>query len=220
MGWSESYGVIGLGRFGSALAKKLAESGKEVIVADSNENKVRELRSYTDYAYVVKELSREALAEIGIQNCDTVIVCIAEAVDTSILVTMNVINMGVRRVISKAVSNDQGAVLKKIGAQVVYPERDMALRIAEELTGGNILDTISLEDDVAISEIRITGKMAGRSILKSHIRDRYGLNIIALEPGNRTEIEVDPNYVLKDGDSIVVIGKNENIRQLEEGMQE
>lgn len=92
---STSFGVIGLGRFGSALAQSLAQSGKEVIVVDCKEEKVRELRQYTEYAYVAETLTKETLEEIGIQNCDTVIVCIGEKIDTSILTTLNVVSLGV-----------------------------------------------------------------------------------------------------------------------------
>lgn len=110
---STSFGVIGLGRFGSALAQSLAQSGKEVIVVDCKEEKVRELRQYTEYAYVAETLTKETLEEIGIQNCDTVIVCIGEKIDTSILTTLNVVSLGVPHVIAKAISRDQGAVLEK-----------------------------------------------------------------------------------------------------------
>ena len=147
-----SYGVIGLGRFGSALALSLAEAGKEVIVVDSCESKVKELRQYTENAYVADELSMEVLEEIGIQNCDTVIVGIGEKIDTCILTTLHVVNLGVPRVIAKAISRDQGAVLEKIGAEVIYPERDMALRLAKRLLTGSILDNISLNNDVEIAE--------------------------------------------------------------------
>ena len=116
-----SFGIIGLGRFGTALALKLIEAGCEVIVVDRNENKVKAMREYTDYAYVANELTKQVLEEIGIQNCDTVVICIGEAIDTSILVTLNVVNLGVRRVISKAISQDQGEVLEKLGAEIVYP---------------------------------------------------------------------------------------------------
>ena len=128
-----AYGVIGLGRFGMALAVMLAESGKEVIVIDRDENKIKEMRQYTEYAFVADNLSSETLREVGIQNCDVVIICIGEKVDVSILTTMSVIEMGVPRVISKALSAEQGAVLKKLGAEVVYPERDMALRLGKKL---------------------------------------------------------------------------------------
>ena len=116
-----TYGVIGLGRFGTALATTLAKAGKEVIVIDRVEGKVKEMRQYTDYAFVVDELTETALRETGIQNCDVVIVCIGEKVDVSILTTMSVLGMGVPRVISKAISQEQGAVLRRLGAEVVYP---------------------------------------------------------------------------------------------------
>ena len=135
-----TYGVIGLGRFGTALATTLAKAGKEVIVIDRIESKVKEMRQYTDYAFVVDELSEQAMRETGIQNCDVVIVCIGEKVDVSILTTMSVLEMGVPRVITKAISQEQGAVLHRIGAEVVYPERDMALRLGKQLISGNFLD--------------------------------------------------------------------------------
>ena len=108
-----TFGVIGLGRFGTALAKSLAKAGKEVIVVDCNESKVRELRHYTEHAFVAEDLTKETLEDIGIQNCDTVIICIGERIDTSILTTLNVVGLGVPRVIAKAISRDQGAVLEK-----------------------------------------------------------------------------------------------------------
>ena len=110
-----TYGVIGLGRFGTALAMTLAKAGKEVIVIDKIESKVREMRQYTDYAFIVDELTESALRETGIQNCDVVIVCIGEKVDVSILTTMSILGMGVPRVISKAISQEQGAVLRRLG---------------------------------------------------------------------------------------------------------
>ena len=129
---SSIFGIIGLGRFGTALAITLAEAGKEVIVVDQNEEKVKAMRQYTEYAFVCDNLSKEALSEVGIQNCDTVVVCIGSKIDTSILTTLNVVSLGVPRVISKATSQDQGAVLEKIGAEVVYPERDMATRLGKQ----------------------------------------------------------------------------------------
>ena len=92
---SASYGIIGLGRFGTALAKSLAAAGKDVMIIDSSEAKVRELRQYTEHAFVAHDLGRETLEEAGIQNCDTVVVCIGEKIDTSILTTLNVVSLGV-----------------------------------------------------------------------------------------------------------------------------
>lgn len=212
---SASFGVIGLGRFGTALAQSLAESGKEVIVIDCNEDKVRELRNYTEHAFVAENLTKETLEEIGIQNCDTVIICIGEKIDTSILTTLNVVSLNVPHVIAKAISRDQGAVLEKIGAEVVYPERDMALRLGKRLVSHNFLDYISLDNEVEIQQIPVTEAMIGRSVQEMNIRQQYGLNIIAIERERVTDIEVSPQYRFNEGDIIVVIGKVENIKRFE-----
>ncbi|MBB5266014.1 trk system potassium uptake protein TrkA [Catenibacillus scindens] len=210
-----SFGIIGLGRFGMALAVTLANAGKEVIVIDKDEAKVKEMRQYTDYAFVSDNLSMETLKEIGVQNCDVVVVCIGEKIDVSILTTMCVIELGVPRVISKALSNEQGAVLRKLGAEVVYPEKDMALRLGKKLVSNNFLEYISLDNSVEIRQIKIPDKFAGQSIEEIGIRKKYGLNIIAIENGNNTTIEVTPDYRLKYEDIIVVIGKVHNIDNFE-----
>ena len=198
------------------MAKTLIEAGKEVIVLDNNENKIKQIRSLTENAFVVNNLDKETLEETGIQNCETVFVCIGEKIDVSILTTLNVINMGVKRVISKAITYEQGCVLKKIGAEIVYPENDMAIRIANRLLNEEALEFIELNNDIHIEELRVTSKIDGKSILKSKIRNDFNLNIIALERDEETIIEVDPNYILRENDLIVVIGKKSNIRKLEE----
>ena len=213
-----TYGVIGLGRFGMALAVTLAESDNDVIVMDREESSIREMRNYTDYAFVTNDLSMEALREAGIHNCDVVIVCIGEKVDVSVLTTMSVIEMGVPRVIAKALSPEQGAVLKKLGAEVVYPERDMALRLGRRLLSGNFLDYIPLDHSVQITQIRIPERMVGKTVEQIQLRRKYGLNIIAIVSGSETTIEVQHDYQLKDGDIIVVIGKADNINTFEESL--
>ena len=202
--------MIGLGRFGTALAITLANAGKEVIVVDRNESKVKELRQYTDYAFVAEELNADTLREIGIQNCDVAIVCIGEKMDTSILTTMCVVEMGVPTVIAKALTAEQGAVLEKLGAQVVYPERDMALRLGKKLVSPNFLDYVSLDNSIEIRQIIVAD-----SLEECGIRRKYKLNIIAIENEHETTIEVMPDYRLGEGDVIVVIGKISNIDRFE-----
>lgn len=216
---SSSFGIIGLGRFGTALAISLAEAGKEVIVVDSNEDKVRELRPYTEYAFVVDRLSMDALKEMGMQNCDVAVVCIGEKIDVSILTTMRLIDLGIPRVIAKAHSPEQGAVLKKLGAEVVYPEKDMALRLGKKLVSNNFLEYIYLDDSVEIRQIQISEVMIGQSIIELDIRKKYGLNIIAIESGNVTTIEIRPDYRLKPEDILVVIGKISNVEDFEKIVQ-
>ena len=211
-----SFGIIGLGRFGFALAKTLSEAGKEVLVIDNNESKVKQIRIYTEHAFVVKNLEKETLEESGIQNCDTVIVCIGEKIDTSILTTLNVISLGVPRVIAKAVSFDQGRVLEKIGAEVIYPESDMAVRLANKLLSSRITDYISLNNDIDISELILTSKVSGLTVMQADLRKRFGVNIIALDQNGKTTTEIDPNCILQENNLIVVVGKRENIKRLEQ----
>lgn len=213
-----TYGVIGLGRFGTALAMTLAKSDKEVIVVDKDESKIKEIRQYTDYAFVAETLNTETLQEIGIQNCDVVIVCIGEKVDVSILTTMSVLELGVPRVIAKATSQEQGAVLRRIGAEVVYPEMDMALRLGKKLLSQSFFDYISLDDSVEIRQLPVSGKMVGRSIEELGIRKKYGLNIIAIENNNCTTIEVMPDYRIREGDILVAIGKIDHLDGFEDAL--
>ena len=217
---SNLFGVIGLGRFGTALAISLAEAGKDVIVVDRSEEKVRELRQYTEYAFVTDNLTKEALTEVGIQNCDTVIICIGERIDTSILTTLNVVSLGVPHVYAKAISQEQGAVLEKIGANVVYPEHDMAVRLGKRLVSNNFLDFIFLDNQVEIQQVPIGARMTGVSVQDFNIRRKYNLNIIAIEHDRTTDIEVSPDYRFRDGDIVVVIGKVENVKRFERDMAE
>ena len=215
---TDLYGVIGLGRFGTALVQTLAEAGKEVIAIDKNEEKVKAVRRYTDYAFVVDNLSEDALKETGIQNCDTVTVCIGEQVDISILTTMLVIKLGVPQVIAKAASEVHGEVLKHLGATVVYPEADMAVRIGKRLISGNLLDYIALGDGVEVRRITVGGRMLGKSVRTLDLRKVYGINIIAVEHGQQTNVEFSADYTFKEGDTVAVIGKVAKIDKFEKEM--
>ena len=217
---STLYGVIGLGRFGTALVKTLAAAGKEVIAIDKNEEKVREVRAYTDYAFVVDNLSETALKETGMQNCGTVTVCIGEQIDMSILTTMLVIKLGVPNVIAKATSEVHGEVLKRMGATVVYPEADMAVRIGRRLIFGNLLDYVALADGVEVRRITAGSRAIGRTVQELDVRKVYGINIIAVERDGRTDVEFTASYRFGQGDTITVIGKVDKIDRFEQDLQD
>lgn len=208
-------GIIGLGRFGMALAQRLCELGKEVLAVDESEAKIKEIRNYTEYAFVVDNFTKETLQEAGIQNCEVVVVCISEKIDVSILTTLNVVSLGVPKVIAKSVSHEQGCVLEKLGAEVVYPERDMALRVAKRIVAANVLDYLSLNGGIEISEIKILDKWVNKSIGQLDIRKQYNLNIIAIEQGNNIVTEISPQYKFSKDDIIIVIGKKESIEEFE-----
>ncbi len=208
-------GVIGLGRFGMALAKRLCELGEEVLVIDASEAKVKEMRAYTEFAFVCDNLEKETLEEAGIADCEVVIVCIGEKIDVCILAALNVVSLGVPKVIAKAISDEQGYILEKIGVEVIFPERDMALRLAKKIVATNVVDYISLNSEVEILETKIASSYVGKKVMETNIRQKYGLNIIAIEHGGETITEIDPSYVFAADDLIVVIGKRERIEEFE-----
>lgn len=212
---SDVYGIIGLGRFGFPLAKKLAEAGKDVLAIDSDEEKVKKATEFTDNAFVLRDLSAESLQEVGIKNCDTVVVCIGSKIDISILTTLNVINLGVTRVISKAISADQGSILEKLGAEIVYPERDMAIRLSNRLIKSRIMEYIALSNDVEIAEIIVRSKIANVSVGELNLRKKFGLNIIALKDKQSIITEITPDLRLAENDILVVIGKIASVEEFE-----
>lgn len=209
------FGVIGLGRFGLALAKTLAAAEKEVLVIDGDEDKVREIRNLIPDSFVLEKLTKESLEETGIQNCGTVIMCIAEKIDVSILTTMTLINMGIPRVISKATSREHGAILEKIGADVVYPERDTAIRLAGVLLESDALDLMELNDDYVVSEIKIPHNLEGHT-LKSLNLAKYNLRIAALEKDPYTYLDFREDEILHYNDAILVLGKFSDVEYFEE----
>ena len=215
---AESYGVIGLGRFGTALVKTLSDAGKEVIAVDKDEAKVKAVRGWTDYAFVIDELNEAALKETGMQNCGTVTICIGERIDISILTTMLVTKLGVPHVISKAASEVHGEVLKQLGAEVVYPEAHMAVRIGKRLISGNLLDYVALGDGVEVRRIAVGGKMLGKSVRELDLRKVYGINVIAVEHARQTNVEFSADYTFKDGDVMAVVGKVAKIDRFEKEM--
>ncbi len=211
-----TFGIIGLGRFGMALAAELSRNGCEILALDKDPDKIREVRAYTEHAFITTSLSKEALTEAGIQNCDVVIVGIGELLDVSILTTLTVVSLGIKRVIAKATSPEQGEVLSKLGAEVIFAEQDMAVRLAKKLTSGSLIEYLSLSNEIEISEIRLTDKLIGKTIANCGLRKDFALNIIALEHSDTTQITLAPDYVFTEGDIIVVIGKRNDIKRFQD----
>ncbi len=209
-----SYGIVGLGRFGYALALDLAQSGADIMVIDRDEEKVRELREYTENALVVNTLDKKSLMETGIQNCDVGIVCIGEHMESSILTTLNLVSLGVPQVIAKATSAEHGEILAKLGAEVVYPERDMALRLANRLETARVLDFIQLSESINISKRMVPEKFIGKTVLELNIRARFGLNIIAVENSGEVVDVVGPDYTFRAGDVMIISGSRDDLLRL------
>jgi len=209
------YGIIGLGRFGYALSKTLVSEGKEILAIDTIESRVKHTRGVSESAFMVSSFEKETLEEAGIQNCGTVVICIGDSIDGSVLTALNVISMGIPRVIARAMSFEHGLILEKIGAEVIYPENDMAIRLANKLVNSSIMETIELRGDIAITELRLSVKVANQTIQQINLRQKFNLNIIALERSGETTTEISPDCILHADDNIVVIGQPSNIKKLE-----
>lgn len=209
-----TYGIVGLGRFGYALAVELARSGAELLVLDREEEKVREMREFTENAFVTKSLDKKTLSETGIQNCDVAVVCIGEQMDVSILTTLNLVSLGIPKVIAKATSTEHGEILAKLGAEVVYPERDMAIRLANRLETSKVLDYMQLSERITISKLLVPDKLVGTTLVDANLRSRFGLNIIAVEASGDVMDNIQPDYVFKQGDILIVSGSREGLQQL------
>lgn len=211
-----AFGIIGLGRFGYALALELARSGMELLVIDGDEEKIRELREVTENAVVVKTFDKKSLIETGIQNCDVAVVCIGEHLDSSILTTLHLVSMGIPTVISKATSQEHGEILEKLGAKVVYPERDMAIHLARRLQTSQVLDFIQLSEQVNISKLLLPDSLVGKSVLELNPRSQFGLNIIAIENGGNVIEDVRPDYRFCKNDILLVVGSSDGLMRFSE----
>lgn len=209
-----SYGIIGLGEFGFSLATSLADSGIEIVALDKDHDKVREIRDYTDNAFIVDSLDKSVLEETGLKNCDVVVVCIGQSIEQSILVTLNLISLGVPSVISRAISKEHGEILRRLGAKVVYPEVDMAERLAKRLENDKALDFIALSKKISVTKVVAPEGIYGRSILDVDFRKRFGLNIIAIENESGVMDTVDPNYTIVEGDVFYFAGKADSIEKM------
>ena len=210
----KTYAIIGLGRFGYALAMELAESGAELLVMDKNEEKVRELREVTENAYIINSYDKKVLVQTGVQNCDVAVVCIGEQIDTSILTTLHLVALGIPTVIAKANSAEHGEILAKLGAGVVYPERDMAVRLAHRLETAKVLDFVQLSEKVNISKVAIPEKVVGKSVLDVDFRGNFGLNIIAIENRGDVMDSIRPDYIFRKGDILYVAGGKDSMNRL------
>lgn len=215
-----SCGIVGLGRFGESLARELASFGAEILVIDQDEEKIRQMREITEYAFIVKSLDKNTLRDTGIQNCDVAVVCIGERVDTSILTTLNLISLKIPLVISKANSAEHGEVLDKLGAEVVYPERDMALRLASRLETSSMLDFVQLSERINISKLHLPDHLIGKSVLDMDLRRRFSLNIIAIENQGRVIEVVHPDYTFQRDDILFLSGSKDGLLKLSEWLEE
>ncbi|RKO67628.1 MULTISPECIES: potassium channel family protein [Desulfofundulus] len=211
----KQFAVIGLGRFGSSVARTLARMGYDVLAVDTNEERVNAITDEVTYAVCVDAMDEQALKSLGLRNFDVVIVAIGQEVQSSILVTVMLKEMGVPRVVAKAVTELHGKVLQRVGADmVVFPERDMGVRVAHALVSKNILDQINLSPDYSIVELMAPPEFVGKTLQESAMRREYGVTVLAIRRGEEIIISPGARQVINEGDILVALGRNEKLRTL------
>ncbi|MDH4063873.1 MAG: TrkA family potassium uptake protein [Acidobacteriota bacterium] len=217
-----SFAVIGLGRFGSAMATTLTELGHEVIGVDSSDDRVRVLADLITHAVELDATDEKALLGAGIPAVDVAVVSIGENIEASLLVVTLLREIGIKDIVAKAVTPLHGRILEKLGvSRVVFPERETAVRLAHGLVNPNVLDYIELSKEFSIVDIPAPADFVGKSLRDIGLRARFGLTTIAIKRyaltggGPATNIAPGPDDVVQEGDVLSLLGSNERLGQLD-----
>ena len=209
--------VIGMGRFGQAVAKCLSSLGKEVLAVHSSADLVNDIAPYVTQAIQADATDEKALTALGIKNFDVAVVTMGDNLQASILITMMCKEMGVKFVLAKAQTELHAKVLRKTGAdKVVFPERDMGMRVAHKLADSSVIDYVEIADDLRIMDISVVDAWVGKDLSGLNFRQKYDVNVIAIKKPNQ-EMNTSPQGadILENGDILIVAGDKESISKLE-----
>lgn len=209
--------IIGLGRFGSNMAKALYKMGYEVLAVDRSAEKVQDFSDEVTHVVQADATDEGALRALGILNFDVVVVAIGEDVQANIMATLQLKEIGAKYIVATARNNLQAKLLEKIGAdRVVSPERDMARRVAYNLASTSVMDYIELSPKFSIVEITVPKAFYDKTLVDADIRAKYGINVVAIKRGDNLIISPLPSEKLLKNDIAIVVGSNEGINRLEE----
>ncbi|MFO8059568.1 MAG: TrkA family potassium uptake protein [Bacillota bacterium] len=207
--------VIGLGRFGSNLARTLHRMGYNVLGIDLDEAKVQKNVDNCTHVVEADATDEHTLRSLGAGNFEVGIVSIGNNLEASVLVTLLLKEIGVSDVISKASSDVHGKLLRRVGAdRVVFPERDMGIRLANHLAVDNIVDYLEITPDVSIVEINTTSAMQGKTLRELDVRARFGVNVLAIRrAGQKVVVSPGPDDPIDEGDILIALGTNDAVRK-------
>jgi len=206
--------VIGVGNFGYYLARNLYQSGHEVMVIDNDRGRVQRAQEVVSYALLADAADKEFLLQQGVAEMNAVVVSTGERGHLATLITLYLKEIGCKRIIVKALNDDHGTILRKVGAsELVFPEKDMAAKTARSLANPNILDYLPMAEDYSISELEPPKHFIGRSLVELDLRSRYQIMVLGIKDMLTGEFELLPpaNRVIKDSDLLVMFGKTEDV---------
>jgi len=215
----KQFAVIGLGSFGCYLASRLYSKGHEVLGIDKDPNRVQDIKDSVTQAVVADATDRKAMEMLGLKQVDAAVVCLGSALSDSILSTLNLKEMGVARVLAKATTEAHGRILHKIGAsEVFFPERDMAVSMAEQLHNPNLIDYLPVVEGFSIIELVPPRAFIGKELRQLDLINRLGVQVVAVKDMETDRFKLIPGarFVLKDTDIMFLLGPNESLDQLRE----
>lgn len=211
------FAVIGLGSFGSNVAKTLYEQGNEVLAVDKDKEKIEEVKAFVSHAVHMDADDKENLLALGIQDMDVVIVSLAPEMESSILTVLYLNEIGAGRIVAKALTEDHQKILEAVGAtEVIFPEKDMAIKTALRLSNPNVLEYLPLHSGVGIQEIAPPEKFIGKSLGELKLRNKYGIQILAIKEiiPEKTTFIPSADFVIKDSDILIVMGEDKQLSKL------
>lgn len=204
--------LIGMGKFGQTLGEKLINMGDEVMIVDKDEDVINALSPRYTNALIANCMNADSLQAMDIPSFNVCVVAIGDDFQSSLEITSILKDLGARHVVSRADTDIQRKFLFRVGADdVVYPNRDIAEKLAVKLNSGNVYDYIEVDNEFSIFEIAIPSRWNGRTIVDANPRGKYGLNILLIKKGKDIVPSPGPNYVFEDGDHILVFGETEKI---------
>ena len=213
---NKQYIVVGLGRFGRAIAETLCEAGEEVLGVDMNMDLVEDMRDRITQAVQMDAMDREALTALGVKDFDVAFVTMGSDIRASGTITLMLKELGVKRVIAKAHDDFHGRMLEKLGAdKVLFPERDMGRRIAHNLVSGNIIDYLELSPDYSMAEVRPRQEWVGKALKDLQLRSRAGINVIAIKNGEVVDPMPQPDSVIHEDDMLLVVAREETLAKMD-----
>jgi len=213
----KQFAVIGLGNFGYYLATQLYKKGYEVLAIDKKPNLVQEIKDSVSQAIIADATDRKALESMELEEMDAAVVCIGSVLSNSILATLNLKDIGVKRVLAKALSEEHGRILYKIGAsEVFFPEKDMALSLAERIHNPNMIEYLPFLEGYSIIELSPSKNFVGKSLRDLDLINRFGIQIIAIKEVIQDRLNLIPTakFVIKGSDILIMIGPNESLEKL------
>ena len=212
-----NFGVLGLGRFGTSVALTLTQEGKHVLAIDIDEAKVDAVKDYVTFAKQADSTDKDALIEAGITNCDAVVVAIGKDIDSSILATLNLKELGVKYVVAKATSEQHGKLLSKIGAdRVVFPEADTGKRLAWQLMSSDVLEFIELSPLYAVKDVNVPKPFVNKSIRQLHVGSEFNVLVLAINRGTERTIVPSTGTKFREDDKVTIVGKTEDVKHFAE----